>query len=100
MTAHFHKVDIKTAGSRGSNAVTLYLLRGQWLPRRGDAERTARLRFAEARAAVVDPHPHGGLGRVARTKQVAPIVDMTKEPAYVERQSLSVCGLAECRSPF
>jgi class 3 adenylate cyclase len=42
--------------------------------------------FAEKRAAaVVDPHPHGGLGRVARTKQVVHIVDMTKEPPYVER---------------
>jgi hypothetical protein len=42
--------------------------------------------FAKKRAAaVVAPHPHGGLGRVARTKQVAHIVDMTKEPPYVER---------------
>jgi hypothetical protein len=41
--------------------------------------------FAKARAAIVDPHPHGALGRVARTRQVVHIADMTKEQPYVER---------------
>src|SRR5262249_800182 len=62
---------------------TLYLCEGNGF--RAVAMQNAPPAFAEARAAIVDPHPHGGLGRVARTKQVAHIVDMTKEPPYVER---------------
>jgi class 3 adenylate cyclase/GAF domain-containing protein len=62
---------------------TLYLCEGNGF--RAVAMQNAPPAFAEGRAAIIDPHPQGGLGRVARTKQVAHIVDMTKEPPYVER---------------
>ena len=42
------------------------------------------------RDAVIRPGPGTGLGRVARTKQLVHINDVTKEPAYLERDPLFV----------
>jgi GAF domain-containing protein/anti-sigma regulatory factor (Ser/Thr protein kinase) len=40
--------------------------------------------------AVISPGPGTGLGRVARTRQVVHISDVSKEPAYLERDPLFV----------
>ena len=42
------------------------------------------------RDAVIRPGPGTGLGRVARTRQLVHIIDVTKEPAYLERDPLFV----------
>jgi two-component system, NtrC family, sensor kinase len=42
------------------------------------------------REAVIRPGPGTGLGRVARTRQLVHIVDVTQEPAYLERDPLFV----------
>src|SRR5262245_694407 len=42
------------------------------------------------REPVIRPGPGTGLGRVARTKQVVHIADLTKEQAYIERDPLFV----------
>jgi two-component system NtrC family sensor kinase len=62
---------------------TFYLCEGDAF--RAVAMHNAPPAFAKARAAIVDPHPHGVLGRVAKTRQVVHIADMTKEQPYVER---------------
>ena len=42
------------------------------------------------REAVIRPGPGTGLGRVARTRQLVHIVDVTQEPAFLERDPLFV----------
>ena len=68
-----------------------------WLREGEDAFRLGALHgvpraFAEARSRdpVVRPGPRSGLGRIALTKQVVHIVDVTADQAYIERDPLRV----------
>jgi two-component system, NtrC family, sensor kinase len=67
----------------GAKFGTMHLLEG------GIARRVALynvpLAYADAlETRMFRPHPHGGLGQVIRTKQVAQIADLRTNPAYLE----------------
>jgi GAF domain-containing protein len=62
---------------------TLYLREGDGF--RAVAMHNAPPAYIEARSELLYPRPDTTLGRVAETKQVAQIPDMTLEPGYVER---------------
>ena len=70
---------------------------GNLFLREGDAFRLVAMHGAPAawaekwrREPVVRPGPGTGLGRIAKTKDVVHIVDLTKEQAYIDRDPLFV----------
>ena len=62
---------------------TLYISEGDGF--RAAAMHNAPPAYAEARAGIVHPPPYTGLWRVAKTKQVVQIADVTLERGYIER---------------
>jgi signal transduction histidine kinase len=72
---------------------TLYLTEGERF--RVVAMHSAPSAYARARTStpVVHPHPDTSLGRAARTKQVAQIVDITKQRGYAGRSSFVVSAV-------
>ena len=72
---------------------TLYLTEGEGF--RVVAMHSAPSAYARARTStpVVHPHPDTSLGRAARTKQVAQIVDITKQRGYAGRSSFVVSAV-------
>jgi hypothetical protein len=47
---------------------------------------------------LVRPGPHVPLGRVAATKKLAHIADMTNDPCYIEDDPLAVMGAERCQA--
>src|SRR5580700_4727994 len=71
---------------------TLYLTDGDAL--RAVAFHNAPQVFADERKGrPVRPGPHTALGRMARTKQLAQIIDITKEQPYLERDPYTVAAV-------
>jgi signal transduction histidine kinase len=72
---------------------TLYLTEGEGF--RVVAMHSAPSAYAQARTStpVVHPHPDTSLGRAARTKQAAQIVDITKQRGYAGRSSFVVSAV-------
>ena len=71
---------------------TLYLCEGDEF--RAVAMHNAPPAFAEAVASVVQPHWDTAIGRAARTKQVAQVVDITRSQGYVEGHPFVVNAVA------
>jgi signal transduction histidine kinase/putative methionine-R-sulfoxide reductase with GAF domain len=71
---------------------TLYLCEGDKF--RAVAMHNAPPAFAEAVASVVQPHWDTAIGRAARTKQVAQVIDITRSHGYVEGHPFVVNAVA------